>query len=415
MKRSGIVMTVSCLVILLTGGVMLRHFATYAVTDSCSFSGVDVPTEFDASYPASVKEGESFTVSNIRSKPSTSYGVTVYKSNLRMSATNSTPASYNKDNASTDPSPTTDASTYTAYYPNWNLKATGPAGSSMQLKLVSATATISNGAGGQVDIPCDLSATLASIPIVAKTASTPPANTNTIDSSKQKSSKPSATNKTDKKTSEEEKSDKDKKQPSQNDGTEGDITAELPGAILEQLRDVLVTVHDSSGNPAPGASVTIDDQLTVETGNDGIAKFENIRLGDHRLKVVLGSTVVEQSLQVGEDDSQNTVTVKMPSRINLGLLLAAGTGVILALSGVGIMLRKRALKHRVQLVAQTPVERPQVQSQAAPAPLDPVVQSTQPEPVAMPPEQPRVISPVSGSSGDATITPQSPSSTDKIG
>lgn len=350
-------------VVLLFGGIAIRRLTTYAVTDTCSFSGVDVPTEFNATYPATVQQGDTFTISGLSSKPSNSYGVTVYKSNLALSATNSSPVSYSKNNTSTNPNPTTGQTTYTAYYPSWSLKATGAVGGSIVVKLVSATATIDNGSGGQVDIPCNLSETIATIKITAKSTTIKPVENKNDEDEKPAEESPDVINK----ESEENKKVEDKKdeevKTDQPQDTENESVIEVPGGIMNQLRNVDVLVKDSRGNPAQGAKVTIGGQLTVETDNSGLAKFENIRLGEHNLKVVLGGTTLEQTLRVSEDQSRNSITVTLPTRINTLLIGLAGAGLMLLVSFAFVVrkfLAGRRTKHIIsdtheQSIGQPPV------------------------------------------------------------
>ncbi|MGH9856263.1 MAG: hypothetical protein ACRD4B_00330, partial [Acidobacteriota bacterium] len=150
MKKKSFLVFVGLFIVI--GSYMVyRGLRAAEVQDVCD--PYNTPTTFNASFPSSVTAGQAFTLSNITSHPSNSYGVTIQSANLELTATNASPSSYSKFSTSTDPSPTTGASSYTAHYPNWSLTAAGSAGNKIDIKLVKVTAQVS----GIGNIVCNFS------------------------------------------------------------------------------------------------------------------------------------------------------------------------------------------------------------------------------------------------------------------
>ncbi len=304
-----------------------------AVDESCS----GVVTAFNATAPASVNPGQSFSITGISSRPSTSYGVTVLSSTLSLSATNSTPATYSMINSSTDPSPTTGAPTYTAYYPNYALTASGAAGSSITVKLVQASANIS----GIGIINCTLTATLATIPIVAPPPAPEPTPTPTP-SSGGTSSTPTTTKPNTKEPATTPTTDK----PVETTPTNS-TKPEEPKEVTSENYDVQavsITVKDKFGKLVNGAVVTIDGQLSATTV-DGMVTFEDIRVGEHVLGISYGGHNTEQLINVQADAGQNELAVEVP--FSLPLLHWLGIATIgLTLFGITAFLVLKIRSHK---------------------------------------------------------------------
>ncbi|MDQ5972415.1 MAG: hypothetical protein QG553_574 [Patescibacteria group bacterium] len=290
-----------------------------AVSETCS----GVATTFNATAPASVTAGQAFTISGINTSPATSYGFTITTSTLTLSATGATPESYSQANTSTDPSPTTGAQTYTAYYPNWTLTATGAAGSQIVIKLVQASATVE----GVGVITCPLTATLVAINVTAPAATPSGGGTSSTP-------KPTATTTPTTPTPQ-------TTTPTPTTSTETEQTTE---DVSKQVVTAKVLVVNGQKHPVKDATVTIDGQLPTKTGKDGIASFTGIRKGLHTITVVYGKQKISREVNVTKDDTANTTFV-VSTGPNIFLVVGIGLGG-LALLAAAVLLAIRFYKRR---------------------------------------------------------------------
>ena len=328
-----------------------------AVSEACS----GVATTFTASAPASVTAGQAFTLSGISSTPATSYGFTVTASTLSLSATGASPATYNQTNTSTNPADTTGAPTYTAYYPNWALTATGAAGSQIVIKRVQATATVT----GVGVINCPLTATLVTVNVVAP-ASSSSGNTSTT-------TKPGTT-----------PSSTTTPQPTTATlapATTAPAATTNPTASQQTIKDadaqvvsMKILVVNGQKHPVKDAAVTVDGQLTVKTGNDGIASFTGIRKGEHTVSVVLGKQRISKKVQTTNGNTlASTVVVSTGPNVILFASIAAG---VLVLLGVVLLSLKLFTKKKL---GSAPTPSPLVEQPVATQVVQPtVIEPTRP-------------------------------------
>lgn len=325
------------LCLLLVIGLFSAWRKSYAATvyDTC----VGVQTAFTATYPSSVTTGTGLSVTGITSRPSSSYGVTVLSATLYMSATNASESVYSKSATRTDPSPTTGASTYTGYYPDWSLTATGAASSQIVVKLTKAVAQTKE----YGTITCNLTATLATINITAPVSTggggsgggssggggsgggSSSGGTSTGGTS-------SGSNTTTTSTTSSGTSTSPKLSTATNIPPKTITTAS--GEQI-QVFPVIVIVKDKNNQAVKGAKVTIEGQ-TDETDTEGGALFQDIPEGNHTLTVVYKDLKTQQSFTVTAGDKVNTVNVTiakvtifqkllLPGAIGAAVIVAGGT------------------------------------------------------------------------------------------
>ncbi|HSX43785.1 MAG TPA: hypothetical protein VLE69_00590 [Candidatus Saccharimonadales bacterium] len=336
--------------LLLTLGIFSKwgtqRLGAATVYDSC----MGVNTAFTATYPSSVTSGSAFTVSGITSRPDNSYKVTVTSATLYLSATNASETTYAKNATSTNPSPTTGADTYTGYYPNWSLTATGAAGNQVVVKLVKAVAqTVEYGT-----ISCDLTKTLANVNITAVPPPPPSGGGGTGGgtsgggtssggtSSGGSTTSSSGTNTTTNTTS--SGGTTSQKIAALNPTTPKTITT-ASGQVVQVL-PVIIVVKDKGGNAIKGAKVSIDDGEAVETDTEGGALFKDIVLGEHNTTVSYNNLKAKKAFTVSANNQINSVTVTiakptiiqklvLPGLIGIGSILVVGTIIV-------VIIRKRA-------------------------------------------------------------------------
>lgn len=211
-----------------------------------------IPVVIQAEVPEKVQKGKSFKLSNFLLKPGNTYGVTIASSITELSATNTNSKKFNQDFYKTDPSPTTGADSYTAFYPDWVIDANGEAGSSIEIKLVGSISEVAD--VGQV--PCTFSKTLATIPIVSEQVESTP------------------------------------------------ISAESssPAAVVAMR----VKILDNFGRPIKGAKVSfavVEPALEATSDENGFATFDNVLSGTHTLIVKDGDSRITQVIKVSPDSS----------------------------------------------------------------------------------------------------------------
>lgn len=293
---------------------MYRVAKSHAVRDTCT----GVSTEFKGTVPSSVKPGQGFTLTNISSRPDTSYGATVNSSSLKLSASKVSQGGYNEDNTSTDPSPTTGHPTYTSYYPDWQLTAAGENGEKIVIKLVEATAEVE----GFGSVTCTLSETLATVDIAQSES---PSSTNTPTTAEQEEDQPVSTSAD---VADESVSEDDVQDIPESENTENT-------SFNLNTHDLTINVVSNDGDAVQGASVTIDNQLTESTNSNGQAQFKDIRVGSHTVVVKYGSYTYENKLSVSENPKDNNITINIPISAELPwFLLAVLMLIILVISAV---------------------------------------------------------------------------------
>ncbi len=345
-------------------------------TETCN-----VTVTFRATVPNSVEQGKSFTITGITVQPSNSYNFTVSSSIFDMTATNTSSTTYSQNFITTNPTPTTGHSTYQGIYPNWSLNATGPAGSSMVIKLKKSVTVVQ----GYGTVTCNFTKTLATIPIVAPTPPSPspspspssspnpsssPSSTPKPSSSSTPSSTPKASSSAspDPKVAADEKSIDKAIEPAQEDGS---------GEFEEQSITVvplIVRVRDSSGKIVVGAEVTLNGTLKAKTDSRGSVTFSNVLTGGHNILVSYKGQKVDKSFFLDSDDVGKAYLISLPpstESLNL-LLIGGGVAGATGLAGLGIFLalkRKRKLAKEAADKVPSAISLPGIMAgSAAPAP-----------------------------------------------
>ncbi len=128
-------------------------------------------------------------------------------------------------------------------------------------------------------------------------------------------------------------------------GSEEEIIEEAEE--VEEGYKVNVKVTDDSNKPVEGAKVTIHSKVQeMTTDKDGIARFENVEPGDHRVLIAYSGFEGEQAINLTGDvkEFNLNVTVK-PTNVFLappviGFMIAAGV-IILIMAGAIIRLMKK--------------------------------------------------------------------------
>lgn len=316
----------SLLILTLSGFVLFfRAGFALAVTDSCD----GVPTTFTGTVPSSVEAGKSFTVSNITTEPSTSYGVTVTSAILNMTVINASPTIYSQNDTHTDPSPTTGAPTYTAYYPNLTLTAAGSVGSQILIKLTSVVAQVTE--LGPTPIVCPLTATLATVTITSPAAAGGGSGATGSTSPKPASSKispvtPVAATST----------------------TPAAPTTPLttPKATALTSKRVTIIVKNNQGHSLQNAKVTFDNLSTATTDATGNAIFNNLAPGSHNVIVVYHKQKIARTIDVSAKNDSETVVIKLPAEFSQRLIIfAGGTGILILILIGTILIIMRNRRH----------------------------------------------------------------------
>jgi|GEM_PF-4319655 len=348
----------------------IAHAANVTVTDFCN-----VQVVFKATVPDSVRQGESFTITNITVQPKNTFGFTVSSSVFDMTATNTSSPTYKQNFIATNPSPTTGHNTYTGIYPNWSHSATGPVGSNITIKLV-RTVTVVQGYG---TVNCPFSKTLATIPITAPLPSDPdpsptpspsnspnpsPSNTppvtiggnNSSSSSSgsgiSKDQNSSNQNKNNDKTSKgggEKKGNATKGEDSDSSSNVEDrSTGNLPDLSTVSVVPLIIEVRDDSGKPIQGAEVTLDGSQLAKTDRQGRVVFSNILTGGHNISVFHKGQKISKDIELTTADVGKVIPMKMPATpIALHpAVLATGAILIAGMSGFGIFLTIRRKKQQ---------------------------------------------------------------------
>jgi hypothetical protein len=308
-----------------------------SVTDTCTVS-----TTFTATVPDTVERGKSLTVSNIRVTPSSSYGVTVISATLDMTATNTSSTTYSQSFYQTDPSPTTGASKYTAYYPNWSLDATGPVGSSINVKLKKISAQTQ----GFGTVTCNLTQTLATIPIVAPAPSpssspSPSPTPSTTTPPPAGSTKPSASPST---SSTPTPSATPSPVATPTPTSDAVTTTAEPAEQTVTVVPLNIEVKDSSGKIIASADVTMDGSQKLVTNSKGRVTFSNVLTGRHSVLVLYKGQKVSKSILVNINDIGKAVVVTLPATstpIGIIAAAAAGTAAVIGIPATMLVIRRR--------------------------------------------------------------------------
>ena len=101
-----------------------------------------------------------------------------------------------------------------------------------------------------------------------------------------------------------------------------------------------------------GATVTVDDQLTSETGANGIASFTGIRKGAHTVSVAIGKQKLSKNIQLGSSNAPST-TIVIATKPNLLLDAAIGLVAMLLLGAASLSIKRSASKKRQPANAET--------------------------------------------------------------
>ena len=277
----------------------------------------------------------------------------ILSSTLTMTATNASPTNYNKSDLSTNPSPTTGATTYTAYYPTWSLTA-GSAGSTITVKLTNASANVS----GYGTVSCALTATLATISIVAPTqsggtgGSTPTSGTGTSNSSAG-TTKTSAGSTTSSPpvSGGSNTSQPQSTQTASDQSTTSDTTQTASNTNQAAVLSVSIVVKDGKNNPLKGAKVTLENQQAVSTTSDGTVIFKDTSAGNHKLSVTYGKQKIDRTITVSQDGKNNTVSVVIPIKklpIFAYILAVLGIGATFTAALIFMRIRHKSGSSAVQ-------------------------------------------------------------------
>lgn len=305
---------------------------TVRVTDTCQ----GIATTFIATVPTSVQQGKSFIVSGLQVTPSSSYGVTVTSSIFNMGASNASSSSYSQDFSRTNPSPTTGQSSYTAFYPNWGLIATGNVGSSISITLKS----LHSQTQGFGSINCNLSQTLATIKITgfipppsplpspspSRTPVPTPVPTHTTQVTTP-SVKPSATP---------SKSPVSTPTPTPTPTTTP-TPSPTPAAVAKAVTVVPLTVvvKDSNKQLVQGAVVKLDGQQKLTSDISGTVTFNNVLTGDHVLLASYKGLTKSQNISLSTANIGQVIIVSLPPQPIITYPLVITGIVIAATSALG--------------------------------------------------------------------------------
>lgn len=280
------------------------HAADVTVKAVCN-----VNVTFKATVPDSVRQGDSFTVSNIAISPSNSYGFTVSSSIYDFSATNTSSTTYHQNYISTSPSPTTGHNTYWAYYPNWVINANGPVGSSVVV-TIKKSVTVVQGYG---TVNCNFNKQFFAVPITSPASSPSPSPSASPSPSPTNSSKPSPSPSASSKprpssTPQQTAAPSTTATPSPDpsDGPEPSFP-ESPTVV-----PLIIKVRNDSGKIVQGAEVTLNGSTKAKTDKDGVVKFENILTGSHSLVVTFASKKITHSIHVDDQDVGTAIVVSLP-------------------------------------------------------------------------------------------------------
>lgn len=259
-----------------------------------------IPVVIQAEVPEKIQKGKSFKLSKFILKPGNTYGVTIASSITELSATNTNSKKFNQDFYKTDPSPTTGADSYTAFYPDWVIDASGEVGSSIEIKLVGSISEVADVG----PVPCKFTKTLATIPIVSEQVESAPIP---ADSS-------------------------------------------IPAVVAMRVK-----VLDSFGRPIKGTKISFavrEPLLEATTDENGLATFENVLSGRATLIVKDGEDRITQEVIIGSDSSYDKTMItfqKIAPPLYANPILIGFMAVILAMGILGSMIyvlwRSRKVKN----------------------------------------------------------------------
>jgi hypothetical protein len=303
------------------------HAADVTVTAVCN-----VTVTFKATIPASVRQGESFTVTNIAVSPSNSYGFTVSSSTYDFAATNTSSTTYHQNFVSTNPSPTTGHNSYWAYYPNWVVNATGAVGSSVVV-TIKKSVTVVQGYG---TVNCSFNKVFFSVPITAPNAPSPsPSPSQSVSPSPSSGVKPStspsksATPKPGTPQTSQTPSVSATPTPTESSAPDPSNAPESPTVV-----PLIVKVRDGSGKIIANAEVSLNGKTKGKTDDKGVVKFENVLTGNHSLLVSYAGKKVSHTIYVDDQDVGTAMVVSLPDEPIIANPLVLG-GIALATLAIG--------------------------------------------------------------------------------
>ena len=349
MKPRALRLFILGLAALLVGPFTFVSSASAATVTVKAFCNVQVTIK--ATVPDSIEQGKSFMMTDITVQPANTYGFNVTSSIYYMSATGTSSTNYQQNFYATNPSPTTGHNTYVSYYPNWTLNATGPVGSNVTITL-NKSVTVIQGYGGS-PVNCNFSKTLATVPIVAASAtpSTPPPQSTAPTSPSTKpnnspskspttsSSSPSPSTSTAPQTTGSTKS-------STNDSTAvAPSTSEKPVNKSVSVVPLTIEVRDHFGTTIKNAEVMLDSSKRLTTDNRGKVTFSNVLTGPHAILVSYKGQKITKNITLGDDAISKVTTVELPATpppwpIIIGI--GVTTVVLLAAATILMLRRKRS-------------------------------------------------------------------------
>ncbi len=397
--------------------------ASYTTKAECASNVLTI----NATAPSSVTASAAFEITNVSSSSTAPGGITVNKIVSTSSASNASPS------VVTGTWTGTGTGSFTATFPNTSLTASGAVGSQVTMRLSSVDLYVN---GLTNPITCSLangqltannpgqSLTVFSIPITAPAASAPATTT-----TPKTSSNSSQTNKTTPAAPAPAATTPTSQEPAS-------TTNNTQASTQSQPQLVAITIVDSSGNPMSDVSVSVDGNTPVKTNSRGVAIFENLSTGKHKVAVLGAKSEITREIDVSGGSEPVELTVELPHQLispKLMVILGAVAVVVLLASGIGYVLYRRGkakslaqhiapgvtpttpVAHAVSNSVPASVEPTPIQSSSLPAATGPLpvepstpIQTTQPlehnQPFANQPVA--TVQPISPASPSTPVTPQ---------
>ena len=334
----------------LAGPLMLVSSVSAATVTVKAFCNVQVTIK--ATVPDSIEQGKSFMMTDITVQPANTYGFNVTSSIYYMSATGTSSTNYQQNFYATNPSPTTGHNTYVSYYPNWTLNATGPVGSAVTITL-NKSVTVIQGYGGS-PVNCNFSKTLATVPIVAASAtpstpppqSTAPTSPSTKPNSGTPSKSPTASSSSPSPSTSTTPQATNTNKSTANDSTAvAPSTSEKPVSKSVSVVPLTIEVRDHFGTTIKNAEVMLDSSKRLTTDNRGKVTFSNVLTGPHAILVSYKGQKITKNITLGDDAISKVTTVELPATpppwpIIIGI--GVTTVVLLAAATILMLRRKRS-------------------------------------------------------------------------
>lgn len=394
--------------------------ATYSTKAECS----TLVTSISVTAPSSVTTNVPFTVSGITSASTAPPNITVTKLVSTSSVSNASPSTV------TGTWTGTATNAFTVPFPDIALTPTGAAGSQVKLTLSKIEIYINGGSspivtcvkdsgssGLTADKPGE-SLTIFSIPIAAP--ATAPTSTTTPPTAK--STSPTTT------------SNKTALATTATPASQAPAATTNNPQTTSQSQLVTITVVDSSGNPVSDVPVTVDTSPPVKTNARGVAIFENLGAGKHKVAVLGEKTQITRDINVSGGNEPVELTVQLPHQlISPMIVMILGAVALIAILGVvtGLLLRRhrkaKALAHHIApgvssvtgmsqhapiVHAATPATTVPNADTPSPAPaVEPAPVQPSPQPLPIEPVSPVPSSPIPAAQPIAPVQPTPPPAT----